>query len=342
MKRLLLLAALLPALSLPGASRDWAKYPAVTEIASAEEIFAIGDAHSDFTRLARAMVAAGIIDAQPVKPSDARWRAGHAVLVTTGDMIDKGPRALDVLRLLMSIRIEARRAGGDVVILAGNHEAEFLADPTAPKGKEFAKQLKAEDIDPMQVSACKGEIGSFLCSLSFAARVGDWFFSHGGNTGGRTIAQLTADLQAGLDHEGYRTKQLIGEDSLLESKLTTDAKGRKVWIHAGMPDSGERQLLAAYAKALGVSHLVMGHVPTEVAFADGVKRGEGEMFQRFGLLFLIDTGMSEGVDNSGGAVLHITFRGGEKATAICSDGRRTLLWDSSANQDFGRSAPCPK
>jgi hypothetical protein len=40
------------------------------------------------------------------------WRAGHAVLVTTGDMIDKGPRALDVLRLLKRVRIEARRAGG--------------------------------------------------------------------------------------------------------------------------------------------------------------------------------------------------------------------------------------
>ena len=174
-----------------GDARDWTKYPAVTQIASAEEIFAIGDAHSDFKRLARAMVAArNHRDAQPSKPEDARWRAGHAVLVTTGDMIDKGPRALDVLSLLMWLRTEARRAGGDVVILAGNHEAEFLADPGAPKGQEFAKQLKAAHIDLAEVGACKGEIGEFLCSLSFAARVGDWFFSHGGNAGGRTVAQL--------------------------------------------------------------------------------------------------------------------------------------------------------
>jgi hypothetical protein len=111
-----------------GAPRDWAKYPAVTQIAKPEEIFAIGDAHSDFNRLARAMVAARIIEAQPANPEDAHWRAGHAVL--------------------MLLRTETRRAGGDVVILAGNHEAEFLADPTA-------------------VGACKGEIGEFRCSLSF-------------------------------------------------------------------------------------------------------------------------------------------------------------------------------
>ena len=71
-------------------------------------------------------------------------------------------------------------------------------------------------------------------------------------------------------------------------------------------------------------------------------RNQGEMFQRFGLLFLIDTGMSEQVDYSGGAVLHITFEGGEAATAICPDGRKTLLWDSQARQDAVRAAACPR
>jgi hypothetical protein len=340
MKIRLLIAAVFLCAAATGAPRDWAKYPAVTQIVSAEEIFAIGDAHSDFRRLARAMVAARIIEAQPSKPEDAHWRAGHAVLVTTGDMVDKGPRALDVLRLLMLLRTEARRAGGDVVILAGNHEAEFLADPTAPKGQEFARQLKAASIDLAEVGACKGEIGGFLCSLSFAARVGDWFFSHGGNAGGRTVEQLTADLQGGVEHDGFRTRHLIGDDSILESRL--NGEGRKRWIDAGMPDRGERELLADYARALGVAHLVEGHVPSEVVFADGVKRNPGEMFQRFGLLFLIDTGMSEGVDDSGGAVLHITYQGGERATAICPDGKTTLVWDSVSKPDTGRAAACSK
>ena len=339
MRRYLIAAVLVCAGAAAGA-RDWKRYPAITQIAKADEIFAIGDAHSDFVRLARAMTAAGIIEKQPEKPQDARWCAGKAVLVTTGDMVDKGPRALDVLRLLIAVRADARRAGGDVVILAGNHEAEFLADPGAPKGQEFAKQLKAANLDPAQVGACKGEVGEFLCSLSFAARVGDWFFAHGGNAGGRTIDQLTADLQNGLDREGYRTRHLIGDDSILEARL--NGEGRKPWIDAGMPDRGERELLADYAKALDVAHIVEGHVPSPVVFADGVQRNRGEMFQRFGLLFLIDTGMSEGVDDSGGAVLHITYGGGERAAAICPDGTKTLLWDNTHKQDVGRALPCAR
>src|SRR5580698_485336 len=248
MKRFLLLAfcPLVAYSAPPGTARDWSEYPAVVQIAHADEIFAIGDAHSDYRRLARAMAGAAIIAGgqanPPANPEDARWSAGRAVLVTTGDMIDKGPRALDVLRLLIAVRADARRAGGDVVILAGNHEAEFLADPAAPKGQEFAKQLKAAHIDPVEVGACKGEIGEFLCSLSFAARVGDWFFSHGGNSGGRTIEALAADLEGGIEREGFRTKQLIGDESILESRL--NGEGRNPWIDAGLPALSEKQLLA--------------------------------------------------------------------------------------------------
>lgn len=321
-------------------ARDWKTYPAVVQIDHADEIFAIGDAHSDFIRLARAMAAAGIIEKAVSDPMDARWHAGHAVLVTTGDMIDKGPRALDVLRLLHHVRDEARRAGGDVVILAGNHEAEFLANPAAPKGKEFASQLKAAKVNPADVGACTGEFGEFLCSLAFAARVGDWFFAHGGNSAGRTVERLMSDLETGVEHDGYASKELIGDESILEARL--NGEGRKPWIDAQLPAKEEKQLLAEYAKALGVSHIVEGHVPSPVAFTDGVKRERGEMFQRFGLLFLIDTGMSEDVGDSGGAVLHITHQGEEKAEAICWDGTRTPLWNSKMNQGIGRAKPCPE
>lgn len=149
-----------------------------------------------------------------------------------------------------------------------------------------------------------------------------------------------SDLEAGVEREGFATKELIGDESLLEARL--NGEGRTPWIDARLPAVEEKQLLGEYAKALGVRHIVEGHVPSPVAFTDGVKRERGEMFQRFGLLFLIDTGMSEGVDDSGGAVLHITTDGGERATAICPDGVKTLLWDSKAKPDVGRARPCLK
>jgi hypothetical protein len=315
--------------------RDWVKNPAVVQIDTLADVFAIGDAHSDYARLAAAMHAAGLIAGVPKEPEAVKWSAGSAVLVVTGDMIDKGPRAIDVLRLLHSLQAAALANGGRVIVLAGNHEAEFLADPSAPKGESFANQLKAKGIRPSDVASCKSDIGEFLCSLPFAARVNDWFFSHAGNSSGRSLAQLAADLQKGVMKDGFASKQLIGNGSVLESRL--NIKDGQPWIDAGLPDRTEKQLLSANVTALGVRHVVEGHVPSQVKFADGTAREPGEMFQIFGMLFLIDTGMSEGVNDSRGAVLHITSK---DATAICPDGKRTLLWDAKNEPNLGRAVPC--
>jgi hypothetical protein len=320
----------------PAVVRDWTKNPAVIQIDTTADVFAVGDAHSDFEHLVRALDAAGIVAGRPERPEQARWRAGRAVLVSTGDMVDKGPRALDVLRLYQTLRAQAESAGGDVVILAGNHEAEFLADPAAAKGAEFARQLKAAGISPADVAACKGEVGSFLCSLAFAARVNDWFFSHAGRSSGRTLPQIAADLRAGVEKDGFRTRELIGQDSPLEGR---PSKEGKQWFDSGMPAQDEKQLLTNWARALGVTHIVQGHEPSDIFFADGVKRNHGEMFQRFGVIFFIDTGMSEGVADSDGAVLHIA-KNGQEAIAVCPDGVQTPLWDARSNPDTGRAAAC--
>jgi hypothetical protein len=50
-------------------------------------------------------------------------------------------------------------------------------------------------------------------------------------------------------------------------------------------------------------------------------------FQRYGLLFLIDSGMSRGIngsDNTGGA---LRIRDKTKATIICADGTKKELWN---------------
>ena len=319
----------------PAVVRDWTKNPVVIQIDTTADVYAIGDAHSDYVRLTRALAAAGLIAGQPERPEQARWRGGSAVLVSTGDMVDKGPRALDVLKLYQILQRQARQAGGDVVILAGNHEAEFLADPGAAKGAEFARQLKAAGISPADVGECKSDIGQFLCSLSFAARVNDWFFSHAGRSSGRSLSRIETDLRTGVEKNGFRTKELVGVDSPLEGRPAADGKQ---WFDSGMPAQNEKQLLTTWTQAMGVNHIVQGHEPSEIAFADGVRRSHGEMFQRFGLIFFIDTGMSEGVDDSDGAVLHITSGG--QAIAVCPDGTQAIIWDARSNPDVGRAPAC--
>jgi hypothetical protein len=312
-------------------ARDWVKFPAVIERDAPAQLYAIGDIHGDYERLLRLLVAARIIPAVPAQPRDIVWSAGQSVLVVTGDMVDKGPRPVDVLRGLVALRSAAREAHGEVILLAGNHEAEFLAGPDAKKAADFIADLKRNGYAAGKVARCQGDLGEFLCSLPFAARVGDWFFSHAGNTDGRTLAQIGAVVRQDVDKNGFAAKQLTDANSLLEARLGDG----DTWF--AVSKTGERQLLASYTQALGVQHIVQGHQHGAVKFGDGVERHAGEMFQRWGLLFLIDVGMSRGVGDSHGAALRIE---NGKATAVCADGAETVLWDAGAKTDFGRAGPC--
>src|SRR5262245_1232834 len=79
-------------------------------------IVAVGDIHGAGTGLAQILQAAGLIDGQR------KWIGGTARLVQTGDILDRGPEVREAIDLLIRLEGEARRAGGRVDVLFGNHE----------------------------------------------------------------------------------------------------------------------------------------------------------------------------------------------------------------------------
>jgi hypothetical protein len=315
------------------ATRDWTKNPAVVQFDTPEDIFAIGDPHGDPERLAGVLAAAKLIDGAPVMPNSVKWAGARSVLVVTGDLIDKWTNSLEVIALLRRLQSDAATQGGQVIITMGNHEAEFLTDPLGKKTKEFSSELQAAGMDPVEVANCAGDIGQFLCGLPISARVNDWFFSHGGNTNNRTIAELAADIEAGFGTKGFATEELVGDESILEARLNDDGPAGLPWFQAGKSHTDPRKLLAEYARKLGVRHLVQGHQPEKVKFSDGNNREKDTFFQRYGLLFLIDSGMSHGIegsDSTGGA---LRIRNGNEAIVICANGTQKVLWDKETNSD---------
>jgi hypothetical protein len=116
---LLVFAILLGALVLVADGRGTAaQAPAAApcDIRTRERIVAIGDVHGAYDRFVGILRAAGLIDAR------ARWIGGRAILVQTGDVVDRGAHSRRALDLLRRLEGEAARAGGRVYALLGNHE----------------------------------------------------------------------------------------------------------------------------------------------------------------------------------------------------------------------------
>jgi hypothetical protein len=308
-----------------GCARDWASFPAVAQLDAVPELWVVSDLHGDYAATTKLLAAGGLMSATPATAADAKWTGGKAALVVVGDLIDKGPDAPDVVRLMIALQTSAAAGGGHVVVTMGNHEAEFLADPNNAKATAsdgLDPQLATLGLSPAQTAAGGGDLGRFLRNLPIAARVDGWFFAHAGKTDGRSLAKLEADLRSGIDAAGFGAAVLSDPASLLEARLGKTAP--QWWDATG----DAKALLSQWASALGCKHLVMGHQPVAVGFADGTTRPRDQLMQAFGgLLFLVDTGLSVDVDATGGALLHVRGAGGASETweAVMPDGSRRAL-----------------
>jgi len=81
------------------------------------------------------------------------------------------------------------------MLLAGNHEAEFLADPSLKKFADTVADLR-RTLQPDQIASAKPTLANSLWP-AFGVRLGSGCFSHGGKYGGRSVAQLSADIKHG-------------------------------------------------------------------------------------------------------------------------------------------------
>jgi calcineurin-like phosphoesterase family protein len=171
-------------------------------------IVAIGDVHGAGDAFVSILQKAGLIDGQK------RWSGGTAILVQTGDLLDRGPDVRQILDLLISLETQANAAGGRVQALMGNHEVMNLVGETRDVALEVYQQFadskseqKREDafqtasklnggssidrgewmaahplgyIEYREALAANAAYGKWLRSKPIAAAIGGTIFMHGG------------------------------------------------------------------------------------------------------------------------------------------------------------------
>ena len=93
---------------------------AASTVVAGERIVAIGDIHGNYDGFVSILQRAGLVD------DDTHWIGGETTFVQTGDIFDRGVEVFKVLDLLMRLEEEAAAAGGEVIVLLGNHEGMNL------------------------------------------------------------------------------------------------------------------------------------------------------------------------------------------------------------------------
>ena len=84
-------------------------------------IVAIGDIHGDYQNYITVLKEAGVVNKR------GKWAAGKTHVVQVGDIPDRGPDTLKIIEHLQKLEKQAKKAGGYLHLLIGNHEYMNIA-----------------------------------------------------------------------------------------------------------------------------------------------------------------------------------------------------------------------
>jgi len=248
--------------------------PKLTVRPAVDRLVAIGDLHGDLQSTRRALRLAGAIDEKD------QWKGGTLVVVQTGDQIDRGDDDRAILDLFDTLRDQAKKAGGDVIAMAGNHEimnaqADFryvtpggfqaFADP--PGG--VSEQGRGKAFAP------GGPYAKRLADRPIVVAIGDTVFVHGG--------VLPKHVSYGLDRMNDEVAAFFRGTAPAPPKIVVAEDG-PVWtrLYSAAPGREECQTLDETLRSLAVKRMVVGHTVQRAGIAPACDDK----------VFRIDTGMS--------------------------------------------------
>jgi hypothetical protein len=278
-----------------------------------ERVVAIGDVHGDYDQFVRLLRSAQLIDAKD------RWTGGKTHLVQTGDVPDRGPGTRRILDLLMRLEREARKAGGYVHPLIGNHEAmnmygdlryvvagEYESFKT-PRSEELRQLLYEQHVETLKKTPpesglpvfdeayrrkweAERPLGFVEHRLAFApdGKYGKWIRSQNAVIrindslfmhGG--LGPAYAALSVAQINQQVQTE--LKDFSKLPQGMVMDPQG-PLWYRGLAQDeeAGLRDHLEQVLGRLGAKRIVLGHTPQP-----------GAVLSRFGgKVLLIDVGLS--------------------------------------------------
>jgi hypothetical protein len=204
-------------------------------------LVAVGDLHGDLAKTKEALVAGGLMD-----PSTERWSGGTTTAVQVGDQLDRGGDEVAILLLLERLRKEARDAGGELVVMNGNHETLNVAGRF-----RYATADGLEDFRRWRGRQCMG------AAMKHACGVGPGECSHVG------ASAAEAAVERSKRRTGAAAAAAAGDDAAAPGR--TSAR-----LYSDSGPGAQLPRLAALAPGGPMARRFLAHQPLVVAVGSTV------------------------------------------------------------------------
>ena len=274
-------------------------------------VVAVGDIHGDYENYIDVLTNAGLIN------KSGNWAAGETHFVQTGDLPDRGPDTDRIIEHMKKLEGQARRAGGRVHALIGNHEMMNLTGDlryvhpgeydalTSRRSKSLreayykrvVEYLLSQEKPPVIDEAFRQHwelehpLGFVEHRTHWATQgeFGKWVLEHNAIIKINNVLFLHAGISPA--YLGMSIRQI--NEQIRDELRNPNAQERKISEASDGPlwyrglalndDIGESAHVDAILAHYGAEHIVVGHSP-----------GYGTVLPRFNAkVLVIDTGIAE-------------------------------------------------
>jgi hypothetical protein len=231
-------------------------------------VVAIGDIHADIDALRSALRTAGAINARD------EWVGGALTIVQLGDLIGRSNDEKEVLDYFFDLQRRARKAGGTVHALIGNHEVfggrldnQAVGPNPFPAWEQLAG-LKRDDPRLRHLPPNARARGAALmpggpyarqiAELPVVLKLGETVFVHGG--------VVPRWARYGVDRINREVRDwLRGERAEPDSALGVDDGDRVMWTRqfSASVTPADCDVLAESLKILGARRMIVAHTVHE-------------------------------------------------------------------------------
>ena len=223
-----------------------------------QPILALSDIESGYRTFRDFLITNKVIDAQ----LNWTFEKGHLVLV--GDFMDRGYSTTQVLWFIYKLEQEAKKYGGKVHFILGNHELYNLQgkyESASPKYYGVASILGKQHHD---LYGTNSFLGKWLSSKNTIERINGILFTHGGIHPDITNYRTTLQEINQINRANYRKPYFPKPEKCLEQLLRSSKTGI-CWYRGYFRDDLEQEEVEKGinmfdAKAVVVGHTIQWHV----------------------------------------------------------------------------------
>jgi hypothetical protein len=135
---------------------------------------AISDIHGQYDLFIEILKGQGIID------TSSNWSFGEGHLVIVGDVFDRGDKVTECLWFLFDLEKQAKKAGGKVHLLLGNHEVMILHGDIGYIHPKYRYISRVSRRKYPELFSKETVLGQWLRSKNITVSINDYVFVHGG------------------------------------------------------------------------------------------------------------------------------------------------------------------